>query len=85
MSCLGCSSSEEPICARCAAILREQEKKMTDKFDELTPKELGYMMALAGLLASSGEARRFQYDVVNDAIKIVDLLFERIEQQRKQQ
>ena len=84
MSCIGCSSEEEPICTRCRSILREQEQaKMSDKFEELTPKELGYMLAVAALLASNDRSRMHPHEFVDIAIEMVDILFEKIEEQRK--
>ena len=84
MSCIGCSSPEEPICTRCRSVLREQEQaKMSDKFEELTPRELGYMLAVAGLLASNDRSRMHPHEFVDLAIEMVDILFEKIEAQRK--
>ena len=54
-----------------------------NKFEELTPKELGYMMALAGLLAGNDRPRMHPHDFVDIAIEMVDILFEKIEEQRK--
>jgi len=51
---------------------------------DLTPKELAYILALQGILSSSDRARQYQYDVVNSAIEIVDILFERIEKKRRE-
>jgi hypothetical protein len=55
-------------------------KKIT--FETLTPRELGYILALQGLLASDESAKRYPYETVNAAIKLTDLLFERIKDQR---
>jgi hypothetical protein len=50
--------------------------------NDLTPKELAYILALQGILSSSEAMRLYKYDAVNAAVEIVDILFERIEQKR---
>ena len=55
-------------------------KKIT--FETLTPRELGYILALQGLLAGDESARRYPYETINAAIKLTDLLFEGIKDQR---
>ena len=54
-----------------------------NKFEELTPKELGYMLAVAGLLASNDRSRMHPHEFVDLAIEMVDILFEKIAEQRK--
>ena len=54
-----------------------------NKFEELTPKELGYMLAVAGLLASNDRSRMHPHEFVDLAIEMVDILFEKIEEQRR--
>ena len=53
--------------------------------NDFTPKELAYILVLQGILSSSERMRKYQYEVVNDAIAIVDILFDRIEAKRKEQ
>jgi hypothetical protein len=80
MSCLGCSSEEEPICARCRSILQQQEKTMkADKFEDLTPRTLCYMLALQGLLASGRFYTAEPIQIAYVAIDAVDALFEAME------
>lgn len=55
-------------------------KKIT--FETLTPRELGYILALQGLLAGDESARRDPHETINAAIKLTDLLFEGIKDQR---
>lgn len=51
--------------------------------NDLTPKELAYILALQGILSSSESMRLYKYDAVDAAVNIVDILFERIEQKRR--
>jgi len=52
--------------------------------NDFTPKELAYILVLQGILSSSERMRKYQYEVVEDAITIVDILFDRIEEKRKE-
>lgn len=52
--------------------------------NDLTPKELAYILALQGILSSSENMRLYKYDVVNAAVDIVDILFDRIEKKRRE-
>ena len=53
--------------------------------NDFTPKELAYILVLQGILSSTERMRKYQYEVVEDAITIVDILFDRIEAKRKEQ
>jgi hypothetical protein len=53
--------------------------------NDFTPKELAYILVLQGILSSSDRMRTYQYEVVDNAITIVDILFDRIEAKRKEQ
>ena len=85
MSCLGCSSSEEPICARCAAILREQEKTVSKEFDDFTPRELAYVLVLQGIMSSGNVLYSDPNGTVLAAMQYTDILFEKIQERRKNQ
>lgn len=53
--------------------------------NDFTPKELAYILVLQGILSSSERLRTYQYEVVDNAISITDILFDRIEERRKEQ
>lgn len=51
---------------------------------DFTPKELAYILVLQGILSSSDRMRTYQYEVVDNAMSITDILFDRIEARRKE-
>lgn len=53
--------------------------------NDLNAREIAYIHVLQGILSSSERMRKYQYEVVEDAITIVDILFDRIEAKRKEQ
>jgi hypothetical protein len=53
--------------------------------NDLSAREIAYIHVLQGILSSSERMRKYQYEVVEDAITIVDILFDRIEAKRKEQ
>lgn len=55
------------------------------KFDDLTPRELAYILAMQGILASDAQMYSYPYEMADGAIKCVDALFSRIEQKRREQ
>jgi hypothetical protein len=56
---------------------------MTDKFEHLTPRQLAYMMALQGMLASNAQLAHSQYATADAVIQVVDALFYKIAQKEK--
>jgi len=56
---------------------------MTDKFEDLTPRQLAYMMALQGMLASNAQLAHSQYATADAVIQVVDALFYKIAQKEK--
>jgi len=52
--------------------------------NELTPREYAYIQILQGILSSNQQMSHYSYQVVHDAIKIGDILFEQLEQRRKE-
>ena len=57
---------------------------MSDKFEDLTPRQLAYMMALQGMLASNAQLAHSQYATADAVIQVVDALFYKIAQKEKE-
>jgi len=57
---------------------------MTDKFEDLTPRQLAYMMALQGMLASNAQLADARYATADAVIQVVDALFYKIAQKEKE-
>lgn len=55
--------------------------------NDLNAREIAYIHVLQGILSSNDRMRThvYQYEVVDNAITIVDILFDRIEAKRKEQ
>lgn len=53
--------------------------------NDLNAREVAYIHVLQGILSSDERMRRYQYEVVDNAITITDILFDRIEAKRKEQ
>ena len=56
---------------------------MTEKFEDMTPRQLAYMMALQGMLASNAQLAYSQYATADAVIQVVDALFYKIQQKEK--
>jgi len=52
--------------------------------NDLSAREIAYIHVLQGILSSSDRMRLHRHEVVDDAITIVDILFDRIEAKRKE-
>lgn len=52
--------------------------------NDLNAREVAYIHVLQGILSSSERLRTYPHEVVDNAMSITDLLFDRIEARRKE-
>lgn len=52
--------------------------------NDFTPKELAYILVLQSILSSSEQLRTYPHEVVDNAMRITDILFDRMEARRKE-